>query len=96
MQNRHSEAAHHLSKLISAIRKQWREELGGSEAPATESALRNVQDLLTAVRDGSIMSLLAQDSIARHLGEDWLACNPWAQPHVRKIEMAIFRSTEPA
>lgn len=95
MQNRPSEAAGQLSKLISTLQRQWREELGGPEAPATEAALRRAQELLTAVRDGSIPRLLAGGSIERHLGETWLAANPWAKPHVQKIESAI-RAMEPA
>jgi hypothetical protein len=89
MQNRHSEPAGQLSKLISALQKQWREELGGPEAPATEAALKRAQDLLTAVRDGSAPRLLAESTVHGYLGEAWLTANPWAGPHVQRIEAAI-------
>jgi hypothetical protein len=89
MQNRYSEPAGQLSKLISALQKQWREELGGQEATATEAVLRKAQTLLTAVRDGTILRLLADGPLERHLGETWLNANAWAKPHVQKIEAAI-------
>lgn len=95
MQNRPSEAAGQLSKLLSTLQRQWREELGGPEASATEAVLRKAQELLTAVRDGSVLRLLAGGSVEGHLGETWLAVNPWARPHVQKIESAI-RAMEPA
>jgi hypothetical protein len=89
MQNRPSELARHVSKLISAIQKQWMEELGEPEAPATEAALQSAQRLLTAIRDGSIARLLADGTIGQHLGGSWIATHPWAKPHVQKIESAI-------
>lgn len=89
MQNRPSELARHVSKLISAIQKQWMEELGEPDAPVTETVLQNAQQLLTAIRDGSIARLLAEGTIEQHLGASWIASHPWAKPHVRKIEAAI-------
>lgn len=89
MQNRDSEPARHLSKLISTLQRQWREELGGPDAAATEAALRNAQNLLTAVRDGSAPRLLADGPLERYLGVAWIAANSWARPYVARIEAAI-------
>jgi hypothetical protein len=49
MPDPHSDTARRLSKLISAIRKQWQEALGEPDAAAAEAALRNAHRLLSAI-----------------------------------------------
>ncbi|MGZ8249602.1 hypothetical protein [Methylomagnum sp.] len=89
MQNRQAELARNLSKLISAIQKHWMEQLGEPEAPLTEAAMHKAHRLLTAVQEGTPMSALAGGTVADFLGRDWLDAQPWARPHVQKIQAAV-------
>jgi hypothetical protein len=89
MQNRHAELARHLSKLISAIQRQWMEQLGEPEAPLSEAAMHRAHKLLTAAQEGRAAAALAGGSVADFLGRDWLDAQPWAGPHVQKIQAAI-------
>ncbi|MFN5745164.1 MAG: hypothetical protein ACK443_03630 [Methylococcaceae bacterium] len=89
MQNRQSDQARQLSKLISAMQKQWQQELGELGAALTEAALRGAQNLLSASHSGAIAGMLASAPIEHHVGMDWVAANPWAQPYLSHIAQTV-------
>jgi hypothetical protein len=89
MQNRQSDQARQLSKLISALQKQWQQELGEPGATLTEAALRGAQSLLSASHSGVIAGMLASAPIEHHVGADWVAANPWAQPYLARIAQTV-------
>jgi len=76
-----------ISKLISAIEREWREELGGPDASLTETVLRKVHRLLTTLK------LDTPDRAVEHLqsqiGPEWLESHPWAKPYVLRIDLAL-------
>jgi len=78
-----------ISKLIAAIEREWKEELGGPEAAATEKALRKTHLFLTCLTDDKPWGLEPPETLSEILGEDWLESHPWAIPHVAKIQKAI-------
>ena len=77
-----------LSKLIAAIEKEWREELGGPEAPLTESVLRKVHRLLTTIKQET--SDRQQECLLSQIGPDWLESHPWAVTYVKRIDTALI------
>lgn len=78
-----------LSELISALRKQWEEEIMKPEALFTQATLAKAQQLLSAARDGTLVELLASVPLERYLGENWVSANPWVKPYLEKIEGAL-------
>jgi hypothetical protein len=89
MDNPHSTAARELSKLISALRKQWLEELGGPEAARTEAVLKNAHRLLAEVNAGNPPQPPSHAALETELGAAWLAVNPWARPHVQRLAAVL-------
>jgi hypothetical protein len=78
-----------ISKLIAAIEREWKEELGAPEAVATERALRKTHQFLTGLTDGKPLGLETPETLSDLLGAAWLESHPWAIPHVAKIQKAI-------
>lgn len=76
-----------LSKLIAAIEREWREELGGPEAPLTESVLRLVHRFLTTLKQER--SGREHERLLNQIGPDWLESHPWATPYVQRIDATI-------
>lgn len=76
-----------LSKLIAAIEREWREELGGPEAPLTESVLRKVHRLLTTLKQEN--ARCEHERLLNQIGPDWLESHPWAAPYVQRIDAAL-------
>lgn len=85
MSDPYSDPARQLSRLIAAMRRQWQEELGEPEAPATEAAMHRAHKLLTAIDNGHLATTLADSTVARFIGSEWIENNPWAKPHVARI-----------
>lgn len=81
--------ARQLSKLIAALDKQWQEELGGPEAPATALVLQKAQRLLTRSMGGQPLELADGRRLADHLGRDWMEANPWAAGHIARIDSLL-------
>ena len=81
--------ARQLSKLISAMERQRREELGGPEAARTELALRRTHRLMTDINGNKPPDPEASLGLARYLGTDWVDENPWAVTYLNRIETAL-------
>jgi hypothetical protein len=80
-----------LSKLISAIRKQWQEALGEPEAPAAEAAMRNAHRLLAAIGKHTVAETLAGVTVEQFLGPAWVRANPWAWSYIADIAADLER-----
>lgn len=76
-----------LSKLIAAIEREWREELGGPDAPLTESVLRKVHRLLNSFQQDSRSHEI--ESLQSQIGPEWLESHPWAAPYVQRIDAGL-------
>ena len=76
-----------ISKLIAAIEREWREELGGAEAAQTETVLRKVHRLLTILNQDHLDREF--DRLQTQIGPDWLESHPWAMPYVLRIDAAL-------
>lgn len=85
MSDPYSDPARQLSRLIAAMRRQWQEELGGAEAPATEAAMHRAHTVLTAIDKGTLTATLAGGTVEAYIGHDWIENNPWARPHILRI-----------
>jgi len=59
-------------KLISAIQKEWGKEERESEAGFSEEVMDKGHDLLKAVKDNNILTVLNGLSVAQYLGKIWV------------------------
>ena len=85
MMNPYSDPGRQLGKFIAALTRQWKEELGSPEARATEAVLRKAHQLLSDVNStqGTGARLLPR------LPAEWLDNNPWASPHIQRIDRIL-------
>ena len=88
----HDDPARQLSKLIAALERQRREELGGPEAAATALVMHKAHRLLTAVTAaGQLAELAPSQGLRLYLGAEWVEANPWAAGPIEKIDAALKR-----
>jgi hypothetical protein len=75
-------------KLISAIQKEWGEELGlgDSRAEFTENVMNNAHNLLQAGSAEEIKKLLGALNVRQYLGEVWVQSHPRVKPFISAIE----------
>lgn len=83
------ELARQLSKLISAMERQRREELGSPEATRTGRALHQAHRLMTDISGNKPPAAEAGRGLAEYLGTDWVDENPWAATYLSRIETAL-------
>lgn len=85
----HGELRREISKLIAAIERAWKEELGAPEAHTTEIARKKAHRLLTQLNRGETASIEAP--LSETLGFEWLESHPWASPYVSRIDRGLAR-----
>ena len=75
-------------KLISAIQKEWGNELGLGESRAefTENVMSNAHKLLQAGSSEEIKKLLGSLTVRQYLGEVWVQGHPLVKPAIATIE----------
>lgn len=73
-------------KLISAIQKEWGEELGGPRADFSEDVMGAAHKLLQAGTPENARALLGAKSIRQYLGEIWVQSHPNVKPAVVALE----------
>lgn len=76
-----------IRKLIAAIEREWREELGGPEATLTETVLRKVHRFLTMLKKNDANNTI--EGLQAQIGPDWLESHPWATPYVLRIDAVL-------
>jgi hypothetical protein len=76
-------------KLISAIQREWIEELSDPQAHGSEEVMHASHSLLQAASaSGPIGGVIGQGSVAAFLGQAWVDANPSVLPSVRALESA--------
>lgn len=70
-----------ISKLISAIHREWLEELGSANVSETTRILKGLRNLLEPKQD----LRPAFDALQASMSKCWLEDHPWVIPHVQKI-----------
>lgn len=84
--------ARQLSKLIAALERQWREELGGPEAAATALVLRKAHGLLKVANADQPAVFAPGQRLRDYLGAAWVDLNPWAAGPIDKIDATLKQS----
>lgn len=74
--------------LISAIQKEWNEELGTEQAAKSESVMYLAHDLLNACKRNDLGKLLGSKSIEEFLGQNWVQVHPYVQPAIAALQDA--------
>ncbi|WP_444930362.1 hypothetical protein ACJJIF_00800 [Microbulbifer sp. SSSA002] len=76
-------------KLISAIQKEWNEEIGTPQAAHSEDVIELAHELLQA-RDAKTMKTLLQNrTIDEFLGEFWVRRHPTIRAAIQYLERTI-------
>lgn len=74
---------------MAALERQWREELGGTEAAATALVMRKAHRLLTSLAPDKPSELAPGQGLRHYLGDGWVEVNPWAAGPIEKIDAAL-------
>ena len=75
-----------VGKLISANKKEWREELGESTAEYSENVMNSVHDLLQAGTPEKARELLGPMTLRQFLGESWIKKHPNVTNAISAVE----------
>lgn len=81
-----SELQRAIGKLISAIQKEWGEELGGMSAEFSENVMDAAHDLLQAGSEDKIRELLNGRSVQQYIGDIWVRKHPGVDSAIREVE----------
>jgi hypothetical protein len=93
MTKHRTEAEAAAGKLISAIQKEWGEELGDPVAGESEDAMSKGHDLLKAAKERQIQKLLNGGAIADYIGRSWVGRHRSVIPAIEALEEAISRES---
>jgi len=81
-------------KLVSAIQKEWGDELGQPASAVSEEVMHASHALLqAAAREGSIASVIGRGTIASFLGIKWVETHPKVLPYIQAVETLELRGT---
>lgn len=73
-------------KLISAVQKEWGEELGNPNAEFSQNVMDAAHDLLQAGSVEKAREILGAKSVRQYLGEVWVQAHPNIKPAVFALE----------
>jgi hypothetical protein len=91
MPRNRSPLQHAAGKLVSAIQKEWAEELGTDAAQNTEQVMYLAHDFVhVAAKVESIGILLGDRTVDLYLGRDWVRSHPAVWPFIRALEELAF------
>ena len=90
MPKHRSESEKAAGYLVSAIQKEWGNEVGESSSAISEAVLELAHELLQAKSAGNIKRILGQRAVAEFLGELWVARHPAVTPAIRGLEDALI------
>jgi len=79
-------------KLISAVQKEWGEELGESTSILSEEVMNNCHTLLQAAKSKEVRAVLGGLSVSQYLGEVWVRNHPSVQTYIVKFESELSSS----
>jgi hypothetical protein len=78
-----------VGKLISAIQKEWGQELGGDGADFSEDVLGAAHVLLQAETMDCMREVLAGRSVKQYLGDIWVQKHPSVKPAINAVEQLL-------
>lgn len=81
-----SDFEHAAGKLISAVQKEWGDELGNPNAEFSQNVMDAAHDLLQAGSVEKAREILGAKSIRQYLGEVWVQAHPNIKPAVLALE----------
>ena len=76
-------------KLISAIQKEWNEEMGTPQAEQSEEVMGLAHNLLQARIASSMKEKLKNRTVSEYLGEFWVRRHPSVSSSIHSLELAI-------
>ncbi|MCU7931647.1 MAG: hypothetical protein KZQ90_12665 [Candidatus Thiodiazotropha sp. (ex Codakia rugifera)] len=76
-------------KLISAIQKEWGEELGEFTAEVSEDVMGKGHDLLQAAKKNEVTYVLKGLNVSQYLGELWVRRHPAVKEHIAVFEKEL-------
>lgn len=76
-------------KLISAIQKEWGEELGESTAEVSEDVIGKGHDLLQAAKKDEVTNILGGLNVSQYLGELWVRRHPSVKEYITALEKEL-------
>ena len=79
-------------KLISAIQKEWGEDLGELHADFSEKVMDSAHDLLQAGSIVEVKKILGSLTVRQYLGEVWVQAHPSVKPAIQVIEELLDKN----
>ncbi len=76
-------------KLISAIQKEWDNELGEPCADESMAVMDKAHDLLQACKSNDIIETLGSMSVVEFLGTKWVSEHPKVVPNIQAFEETL-------
>lgn len=95
MTKKRSDFQNAAGKLISAIQKEWGDELGNPNAEFSEKVMDAAHDLLQAGSAEKARGLLGSRSVRQYLGDVWVQAHPGVKPAILALENTMDKSTSP-
>ncbi len=89
MTKRRTAAEAAAGKLISAIQKEWGEELGEPTADEGEDVMGKGHDLLKAAKESELRKLLSGRTVTEFLGRSWVEGHRSVIPAIEALEEAM-------
>ena len=79
-------------KLISAIQKEWGNELGESVSDINEDVLGKGHEILQAAKNNCVKKLLNGMSTTQYLGDVWVRKHPQVEQDIVKFDIELKNS----
>ena len=76
-------------KLISAIQREWGEELGEKNADFSEDVMNAAHDILLCRSSDKLRAMLDGKSVKQHLGDVWVQRHPGVKAAIVELERII-------
>jgi hypothetical protein len=89
MTKKRTETEAAAGKLITAIQKEWGEELGEPVAVESEEVLSKGHDLLKAAKEKELRAMLNGRTVAEYIGCSWVEEHPSVIPAIEALEGAM-------
>ena len=75
--------------LISAIQKEWNNEIGEPEAVTSEEIMNKGHDLLKGAKNNNLENVLKGMSVSQFLGDMWVQKHQSVKKSILSLEAAI-------
>ncbi|MCZ4303194.1 hypothetical protein O4G98_00460 [Zoogloeaceae bacterium G21618-S1] len=90
MTNKRTGAQMAAGKLISAIQKEWGNELGDAIAQSTEKVMDLAHELLQERTPERMRILLKNRTLTEYLGEHWVKHHPSTESAIAALEKELY------